>query len=123
MTCATWHDVWLNEGFATYSTALWREFASGSSNADARQAYLEARRPDELEGSVYVHDISDENRIFSGNYSYSKAAWVLHMFRGVVGDDTFFDILAAYRARYEYATATTEDFRAVAEEVSGVDLE
>jgi aminopeptidase N len=123
LTCDTWHDVWLNEGFATYSTALWLEFASGTSDADARRAYMEHWRPDEFEGSVYVHDISDENRIFSSNYSYGKAAWVVHMLRGVVGDDIFLEILAAYRARYEYATATTEDFRAVAEEVWGGDLE
>ena len=122
LTCATWHDIWLNEGFATYSGVLWFEFESGTSDPDRRRTYMEAWRPDELEGSVYVHDISDPDRIFSTDYSYRKAAWVLHMLRGVVGDDTFFDILAAYRARYEYATATTEDFRAVAEEVSGVDL-
>jgi aminopeptidase N len=123
VTCATWHDVWLNEGFATYSTALWLEYASGTSNADARRAYMEARRPDELEGSVYVHDISDPARIFSRDYSYSKGAWVVHILRGVVGDETFFDILAAYRERYEYTTATTDDFRVVAEEVWGGDLE
>ncbi len=123
LTCATWHDVWLNEGFATYSTALWFEFASGTSDPDGRRAYLEARRPEELEGSVYVHDIADPDRIFSSNYSYSKAAWVLHMLRGVVGDEAFFDTLAVYRRRYEHATATTEDFRAVVEEVWGADLE
>ncbi len=123
LTCATWHDVWLNEGFATYSTALWFEFASGTPDVDGRRAYMEARRPEELEGSVYVHDISDPDRIFSTNYSYSKAAWVVHMLRGVVGDEAFFDVLAAYRERYEYATATTDDFRSSAEEVWGGDLE
>jgi len=123
VTCATWHDIWLNEGFATYSTALWYEYASGTPDAEARHAYMEARRPSELDGSVYVYDISDPNRIFSSNYSYSKGAWVLHMLRGVVSDETFFDILAAYRERYEFSTATTEDFRAVAEEVWGSDLE
>jgi hypothetical protein len=123
VTCATWHDIWLNEGFATYSTALWLEHASGTSDPDARSAYMEARRPQQLTGSVYVYDITDSARIFSSNYSYSKGAWVVHMLRGVVGDEDFFDILAAYRERYEFSTATTEDFRAVAEEVWGGDLE
>jgi aminopeptidase N len=123
LTCATWHDIWLNEGFATYSTALWYEFASGVPDAEARRAYMEVRRPPLLDGTVYVHDISDPNRIFSSNYSYSKGAWALHMLRGVVGDDAFFEILAAYRGRFEYSTATTEDFRAVAEDIWGGDLE
>jgi len=123
LTCATWHDVWLNEGFATYSGALWFEFESGTSDPDRRRTFMEAWRPDEFEGSVYVHDISDPNRIFSTDYSYRKAAWVLHMLRGVVGEEAFFNTLAAYRQRHEYATATTEDFRAVVEEVSGVGLE
>ena len=123
LTCATWHDVWLNEGFATYSTGLWYENASGEANPEALQTYMEIRRPTELDGSVYVHDISDPDRIFSSNYSYSKGAWVMHMLRGVVGDEIFFDVLAAYRERYEYSTATTDDFRAVAEEVWGGDLE
>ena len=123
VTCGTWHDIWLNEGFATYSTALWYELASGTPNAEARQAYMEVRRPSELDGTVYVHDISDPERIFSSNYSYSKGAWALHMLRGVLGDETFFKVLGAYRERFEYSTATTEDFRTVAEEIWGGDLE
>ena len=122
VTCATWHDIWLNEGFATYSTALWYEHASGTPNPAARRGYMEARRPSELDGTVYVYDISDPGRIFSSNYSYSKGAWVLHMLRGVVGDEAFFDILSAYREEYEFSTATTDDFRAVAEDVWGGDL-
>jgi aminopeptidase N len=122
VTCATWHDIWLNEGFATYSTGLWNEFASGIPDVEARQAYMESCRPSELDGTVYVYDISDPDRIFSGNYSYYKGAWVLHMLRGAVGDDAFFKILRAYRERFEYSTATTDDFRAVAEEIWGGDL-
>lgn len=119
VTCATWHDIWLNEGFATYSTALWYEFASGTPNAEARRAYMESRRPEQLDGTVYVDDVSDPSRIFSSNYSYSKGAWVVHMLRGVLGDEAFFESLAAYRERHAYSTATTEDLRAVAEEVWG----
>jgi hypothetical protein len=61
-------------------------------------------------------------RIFSSDYSYRKGAWVLHMLRGVVGDEAFFATLEAYRDRYQYRTATTDDFRGVAEEVWGSDL-
>jgi hypothetical protein len=122
VTCATWHDIWLNEGFATYSTALWYEFESGTSDEAALRFYMNARRPAQLDGSVYVYDVSNPSRIFSSNYSYSKAAWVLHMLRGVVGDETFFEILAEYRRRYAFSTVTTEDFEMVAEQVSGTEL-
>ncbi len=122
VTCATWNDIWLNEGFATYSTGLWYEWESGTSNPDALQTYMEIRRPDQLDGTVYVYDASDSARIFSSNYSYSKGAWVVHMLRGVVGDENFFDILAAYRDRYEFSTATTDDFKRVAEEIWGSNL-
>ena len=47
--------------------------------------------------------------IFSGNFSYRKAGWVLHMLRHVVGTATFYDILAAYRAEFQGSAATTAD--------------
>jgi hypothetical protein len=54
---------------------------------------------------------------------YRKGAWVLHMLRHIVGDANFFEILHQYRAQYEYQTAVTEDFQAVAESVYGQSLE
>ncbi len=123
VTCATWSDIWLNEGFATYSAALWFEYQSGVSDPEALRSYMSQSRPDEFDEAIYIPNPTDVGRIFSGNYSYRKGAWVVHMLRGVVGDDTFFDILATYRDRFEYSTATTEDLRLVAEEVWGGDLE
>jgi len=122
VTCATWSDIWLNEGFATYSEALWFEHRSGTSDPGALRTWMAIRRPTEFDDSVYVYDTSDVRRIFSGNYSYRKGGWVLHMLRGVVGTETFFATLDAYRQRFEYLTADTDDFRAVAEVVSGRDL-
>ncbi len=124
VTCGTWQDIWLNEGFATYSEALWEEFKPGSSGAPALHAHMAGRRPSSVDGTVYVPaaDAGNMGRIFSGSYSYRKAAWVLHQIRHVVGDATFFDILAAYRAAFAYGTAVTEDLRSVAEVVFGDDL-
>jgi aminopeptidase N len=122
VTCATWSDIWLNEGFATYSEALWLEFKSGVSDPYALKVAMSRRRPSRIDGTVYVHDPSNVARIFSSDYSYRKGAWVLHMLRGVVGDEAFFALLEAYRDRYQYLTATTDDFREVAEEVWGGDL-
>jgi hypothetical protein len=124
ITCGTWQDIWLNEGFATYSEALWLESEPGGGGTDALHAHMEIRRPSDVNGSVYVPaaDAGNFNRIFSSNFSYRKGAWVLHQLRHVVGDQNFFDILAAYRAAYEHGSAITEDLRQVAEGVYGSDL-
>ncbi len=121
VTCRDFHHIWLNEGFATYSEALWREYDEGMSG------YFDEISGDAYKGpgTIYVEDDTDENAIFDSNLSYSKAAYVLHMLRHVVGDDVFFDILHAYYAdtRYQYGTAVTEDFQQVCEQVSGMNLD
>lgn len=122
VTCATWHDIWLNEGFATYCEALWAEFRPGSSGTPELLAAMASRRPSNSSGSVYCYDISDPARIFDGNLTYRKGAWVLHMLRYVIGDEAFFATLAAYRAAFAGGAATTADFQAVAETVAGRDL-
>ncbi|GMU80990.1 MAG: hypothetical protein AMXMBFR47_08610 [Planctomycetota bacterium] len=122
VTCRTWHDIWLNEGFATYSEALWAERRPGSSGFPAYRSEMNASRPGRVDDSVYVYDTSSVGRIFSGTFSYAKGGWVLHMLRHVVGDDVFFDILADYRATFTGSAATTDDFTAVASAVSGMDL-
>jgi aminopeptidase N len=123
VTCRTWSDIWLNEGFATYSEALWEEKRPGSTGLPAYLAAMQARKPTQVGSSVYVYDTTDMNRIFSTNYTYRKGGWVLHMLRKVVGEETFYDILAAYRAQYEGSAATTDDFAAIASAVSGQDLD
>lgn len=122
ITCGTWHNIWLNESFATYSEALWSEFKPGSSGLAALKSAMASRRPSGVSGTVYCYDISDPNRIFSGTYSYNKGAWALHMLRGVVGDTTFFNILTNYRNQFQYKTAVTDDFESVASATHGSDL-
>lgn len=122
ITCATWHDIWLNEGFATFSEAIWYGDEPGGGGMAAYHQRMEDRRPSRVDDSVYVYDISSVSRIFSGNFTYRKAAWVVHMLRHVLGDEVFFDVLAEYRDAYEYDSATTDDLQIVAEGVSGRDL-
>jgi aminopeptidase N len=119
ITCATWNDIWLNEGFATYSEALWEEFRNGASDFVALRNAMLSRRPTRLDGSVYRYDTSSVNAIFSSNFAYRKGAWVLHQLRWVLGTERFFELLARYRQRYAYSHATTADFQAVAEELWG----
>ncbi len=114
VTCATWNDIWLNEGSATYSEALWLEFKNGFDNRTALYNAMDARRPSSVGDSVYVYDVTDMNRIFDYNYSYLKAGWVLHQLRKVLGDENYFDMLWAYRIQYGGSGATTDDFANVA---------
>jgi aminopeptidase N len=122
VTCATWKDIWLNEGFATYAEALWFESKAGGSQSALRAA-MEQRQPSDVSGTVYCYDDTSVARIFSGNLSYRKAGWVLHMLRHVIGDAAFFATLAAWRDEFAFATATTAEFQRVAETVSGHDLD
>jgi len=126
ITCKTWSDIWLNEGFATYAECLWSEFKFHGGPLRYRTCMQDNRPYDNGAGdSVYIYpsDNMDEGRIFSGTYSYSKGGWVLHQLRHVVGDTAFFDILADYRAAYKFSAATTEEFIAIASSTYGQDLQ
>ena len=123
ITCQSWEHIWLNEGFATYGDAIYQEFLGGKA---AYQTTMNVRLTGAklAKGSVFVRDLSTVNNIFDSNRSYNKGASILHMLRGIVGDDVFFRILKTYIAsKHAYGNATTEDFQAVAETVSGQKLD
>ncbi len=124
VTCKTWHDIWLNEGFGRYAEALWYERRPGGSYAAYIQ-HLQTYRPSShgQNGTVYRYDISTSDLVFSSTYAYDKGAWVLHMLRHVVGDTTFFNALASYRQMYTGGAADTEEFKAVVSAVSGQPLD
>ena len=123
ITCRDWQNIWLNEGFASYGEALYAEASTGAAayTATMTSFLANARR---AQGSLYVQDISNVNSIFDGNRTYAKGASVLHMLRGVLGDAVFFNTLRTYAAAPDvaYGTAVTDDFRTVAERVSGQSL-
>ena len=124
ITCKDWHHIWLNEGFATYSEILYREMKYGKSVYDSLIAYR-MRRALNATGSIWVQNASDIYEILNPFRSYSKGACVLHMLRGIVGDETFFNILYTYANDpvLSYGVATTEDFQEIAEEVYGQSLD
>jgi len=110
----TWKDIWLNEGFATYSEALYWEKQTGFA---ALQSTLSSKKGTFPSGTLY----NPSNDLFS-RLVYDKGAWVLHMLRKEVGDKTFFSILKEYFKKFEYSNASTNDFKKVCENLSGKNL-
>ena len=125
ITCRTWPDVWLNEGFATYCEALYREAQYGEAAFTAEMAGIMSGSKDPTMGSIYLEDTSDVNNMFYGGRIYNKGASVLHMLRHVLGDSTFFQAMRAYAndPTLMYKTASTADFQRNCEEVSGKNLQ
>ena len=112
---ATWKDIWLNEGFATYSEALYDEYRAGSK---ALQSSMLSKYQDNFSGKLY-----DPQEFMFSSTIYDKGAWVLHMLRWEVGDSTFFKIMREYFEKYKYRTASTSDFQHVCESISGRNLQ
>ncbi len=126
ITCGSWQDIWLNEGFATYLAALVIEDFDGAPNFKAWRVDKVNNITSQTNGSVYIPaaDTTSVNRIFSSRLSYNKPAMVLHMLRKKLGDEVFFQGMQAYLddANYAYGYAKTEDFIFKMEESSGEDL-
>lgn len=125
ITCASWQDIWLNEGFATYLDGLVTEkFDGDESFADWRK-YLNREITSIPSGSVFVSDTTSVSRIFNSRLSYRKGAMVLHMLRYNLGDEDFFNGLRSYLQDPElaYNYAATPDLIRHLEQASGEDLE
>ena len=122
VTESDWLHVWLSEGFATYLTACYLDWTYGRGRfmvqMDAARERV-FRYLDQAPDSVIVPDsVPDPRRLLSPNV-YQKAAWVLHMLRGEIGDGTFWKGMRTYYERFRDRNASTDDFAAVMEEVSG----
>ncbi|MFH0733073.1 MAG: M1 family aminopeptidase [bacterium] len=124
ITCKDWHNIWLNEGFATYLEALYIE---KKQDFNAYKNYIQNHlsKAKSAYGSVYYQDITNTTNMFNNARTYSKGASILHMLRGVLGDSIFFKTMYQYAndPLLKYGVAVTEDFRRVAETVSGQDLD
>ncbi len=120
ITLADWHHSWLNEGFATYSEALWAEHLNGF------QAYKDNIETNEFwnGGTLYLENAADTFNTFQ-TIVYKKGAYAVHMLRGVLGDDVFFDALLDYAGDpdFMYKNADTEDMQESFENSAGVDLD
>jgi aminopeptidase N len=124
VTEATWADLWLSEGFATYLAGVFVEKNEGKA---AFRAYLREQAKSYLEfekkQKTPIHDTETEKLfdLLTPN-NYEKGAWVLHGLRGMLGEKAFFEGLRAFYNAHQDSTATTEDLRAALEKASGKNL-
>ncbi|MEJ2543066.1 MAG: M1 family aminopeptidase [Calditrichaceae bacterium] len=126
VTCASWTDIWLNEGFASYSEALYAEWAGYGDHPpglDAYHAYM-ATQDYRYGGTIHIKDTTKISNIFD-HIVYDKGSWVLHMLRGMMEDSVFFDILKSYASdkRWTYGSVRTDNFKEICESKSGLNLD
>jgi aminopeptidase N len=124
VTEATWADLWLSEGFATYFAGIFLEKNEGKVRfrqymREKAKSYLEY----EKKNKTPIYDTETEKLfdLLTPN-NYEKGGWVLHNLRGMLGDKAFFEGLRSYYDAHKESTATTEDLRAALEKASGRNL-
>jgi len=115
-----WDDIWLNEGFATYAEWVWQEAADGAPIAESARGVYNSLGA----GGGATIEIGDPGAVGLFDSSvYLRGGLTLHALGVEVGEDVLFEILTEWVARYEGEAASTDDFIAVAEEVSGQQLD
>lgn len=123
ITCASWQDIWLNEGFATHLASMYME--------QKYPAGIPAARKNEIDnitslpgGSVKIDDTTSVGRIFDSRLTYLKGSHILYMLRWLLGDDIFLKGVRQYLSDpgMSYGFARTADLKRNLEEVSKKDL-
>jgi aminopeptidase N len=120
-----WDDIWLSEGFATYFTLLFIEheygrdaFVQGLKASKQRVDTFYEKNPD----YTIVHDNLKDMKDVTSSQTYQKGSWILHMLRGMVGTDVFWQGIQSYYSKYQDLNVNTDDFRREMEAASGQDL-
>jgi len=124
VTCKSWANITLNEGFATYAEYLWTENSKSVEDADYglmldRKAYLLEYFIKKENLIRYFYDKPDD--LFD-SHSYKKGGCVLHMLRKYVGDKAFFAALKLYLTEHQFSAVEINDLRLAFEKVTGEDL-
>ncbi|MEO0100942.1 MAG: M1 family aminopeptidase [candidate division WOR-3 bacterium] len=128
VTCFNWANIWLNEGFATYSDALYLGYRNG-------RAYF-LNLMNSRKNIYFQEDASmrfplydpPPNQLFAYGHIYCKGSWLQHMLRYIIGDTTahpgiFFRALRVYGDSFKYKSANTEDYKRILERITGLNLE
>jgi aminopeptidase N len=121
ISCQDHADMWLHEGFTTYSEALYLEYFDGPEKAqeylNMQKTYIKNTEPMIGPMGVNYHDQPD-------NDIYYKGTWFLHTLRNVVQDDSlWFSVLKTFQQKYGGQTVTTQDFEEHLESLTGRNFE
>ncbi|MGI9544896.1 MAG: M1 family metallopeptidase [Cyclobacteriaceae bacterium] len=124
VTCESWANLPLNEGFANYSEYLWAEHKHGREEADyfgrtELQGYLAEAQDKQVDLIRFHYEKNDD--LFDA-HSYNKAGRIIHMLRGHVGDEAFFKSLEHYLKTNQYQPVEVHNLRLAFEQVTGEDL-
>ncbi len=126
VTCGSWKDIWLNEGFATYLSGITIDHFDGETAFKNWRTSKINSITSSADGAVYLSDIdtTSVSRIFNSRLSYNKGSMVLHMLRKKLGDTNFFKGVKNYinDPNLAYSYATTKDLMTHLETASNLDL-
>ena len=123
ITCGSWEDIWLNEGFETFLARFYMENKYPATLINNRKSVVN-NITSSTNGSVKVDDTTSVNRIFSGRLSYNKGSYLVQMLWFKLGDDAFFNGIRQYQndPAVKYGFARTADLKRNLEQVSGQNL-
>lgn len=120
VTPSGFKDSWLAEGPATYTGWMWDDIQQSDRTLDK---IVESKAIHYQLMSRPSAPIGEPPKGLITDALYTGGGLLLHALRSELGDETFFDVLREYLGRYQYSNASTDDFIAVAEQVSGRDLQ
>ena len=127
ITCGTWKDIWLNEGFAEYLAGLVVENLNGATDFVNWKQGKVSNITSQTAGAVYLTDAEAQNvnRIFSSRLTYNKGSMVVHMLRWKMGDTAFYNGVRSYLAdnNLAFAYAITTDLQPHLENAYGSSLQ
>lgn len=126
VTCGSWKDIWINEGFAEYMAGLVIEHLEGFAPFVGWKSQKITRVTSAADGNLYLKDyqVNDAARIFNGRITYDKGCMVVHMLRYVLGDEVFYQTMRDFlnQPEFAYDYAETAQLKMHLEESTGVDL-
>ncbi len=124
VTYKTWGDMWLSEGFATYSEPLFLEHFWGAAAAKAKRAAHQSATMSNPCGMLYVNDTTNSDSLFNGTTVYAKGSAIVRMLQyAAPSDSVFFTMLRDYQNTYKLGNASTADLKAIAESYYGHSLD
>lgn len=126
VTCGSWKDIWLNEGFAEYMAGLIVEHLDGEEAFVNWKSSKIGSITSQTNGNLYLTEVqaSDSDRIFNSRLTYDKGSMVVNMLRYILGDEVFYQSMQSFLndPEFAYSYAVTTQLKTHLETASGLDL-